>query len=188
MDRNADLTHAPRSTYSLSIWLILISAIFVLSACTNNNLGDLEAYIEETRKNQQGHVEPLPQFKPFETFTYAAVNLRDPFTPWHDVEDNTQHSTQGDGLKPDFERHKELLEKYPLDSLRMVGTLAKDGSNWAIIKGPDSMVYRVKEGNFLGQNHGKIQLLAEDKIVLMELVPDGIGGWLEREAALSLVE
>lgn len=169
-------------------YILFISVLIVLvTGCSHPELHDLEAFVEETRTSQRGRVDPLPQFKPFETYQYAAVDLRDPFRPWHDddFEDNLPNGNIL-GPKPDFERRKELLEKYPLDALKMVGTLSKDGQDWAIISAPDSMVYRVKEGNYLGQNHGKIILLAEERIALTELVPDGLGGWLEREAFLTL--
>ena len=167
--------------------LIVLIVLVLISGCSQTELHDLEVFVEETRSSQKGRVDPLPQFKPFETYQYAAVELRDPFRPWHDddLEDKRPNSNAL-GPKPDFDRRKELLEKYPLDALKMVGTLSKDGEDWAIISAPDSMVYRVREGNYLGQNHGKIILLAEERIALTELVPDGLGGWLEREAFLTL--
>lgn len=168
----------------------LVLLIMLITGCgTANEMQDLEQFLEETRNSQRGRVEPLPQFKPFETFQYAAAQIRDPFARWQDeAAEDKRMTNNATGPKPDFDRRKELLEKFPLDALKMVGTLAKDGENWAIIRAPDSMIYRVKEGNYLGQNYGKITLLADEKIAVMELVPDGVGGWLEREAALLLVD
>ena len=169
--------------------VVLGAMLIVLSACSQPELHDLEQFIDETRSNQRGRVEPLPQFKPFETFQYSAVELRDPFQPWQsEADDESNRNSNALGPKPDFDRRKELLEKYPLDSLKMVGTLSKDGNNWAIIRAPDSMIYRVQEGNYLGENHGKIIQLAEESLALKELVPDGLGGWIEREAAITLVD
>lgn len=160
-----------------------------LAACSNTELNDLEQFVEETRTAQKGRIDPLPQFKPFETFVYSAVTMRAPFAPWVDdtVEAN-RGSRTASGPQPDFNRRKELLEKFPLDSLRMVGTLAREDGQWAIVQAPDGMVYRVKEGNYLGQNHGKILKLGEQKLEVMELVPDGLGGWQERQAGLALQE
>lgn len=163
--------------------------VFGLTACSNADVKDLEQFVEETRAAQKGRIDPLPQFKPFETFVYSAVTMRAPFMPWRDetAESNRSNRTAS-GPQPDFNRRKELLEKFPLDSLRMVGTLAREDGQWAIVQAPDGMVYRVKEGNYLGQNHGKILKLGEQKLEVLELVPDGLGGWQERQAALALQE
>ncbi len=170
--------------------IVLIACMLVMvTACSSPDLHDLEQFVEDTRNSQRGRVEPLPQFRPFETYQYSAVHLRDPFAPWrNESNEEDQRTSSTLGPKPDFDRRKELLERYPLDSLKMVGTLSKDGENWAIIIAPDSMVYRVKEGNHLGQNHGKIVLLAEERLGVKELVPDGLGGWTEREAFLTLAD
>ena len=173
--------------YLKIIFLLALSTVLV--ACAQTEMHDLEKFIEDTRNNQRGRVDPLPQFKPFETYEYNAVAFRDPFTPWQDeADDGDEKNLNIAGPKPDFDRRKELLEKYPLDALAMVGTLSKDGQDWAIIQAPDSMIYRVQEGNYLGQNHGKIIQLAEERLGLKELVPDGLGGWIEREAFLTLAD
>lgn len=170
-------------------FFLLGLTLILMSACSSPELHDLEKYVEDTRNSQRGRVEPLPQFKPFETYQYSAIELRDPFSPWqNESNEDDQRTSNSLGPKPDFDRRKELLERYPLDALKMVGTLSKNGEDWAIIVAPDSMVYRVKEGNHLGQNHGEIIQLAEEKLGLKELVPDGLGGWLEREAFLTLVD
>ena len=172
------------------IRIVLIALMLMtLAACSQPELHDLEQFVEETRKNQRGRVEPLPQFKPFETFKYSVSDRRDPFQPWQsEADDDSERSRNVLGPKPDFDRRKELLEQYPLDSLKMVGTLSKDGEDWAIIRAPDSMIYRVQQGNYLGQNHGKIIQFAGERLALKELVPDGLGGWIEREAFLTLAD
>lgn len=168
---------------------LLLVWMLGLAGCSGSEYKDLEQFVEETRAAQKGRIEPLPQFKPFETFRYASTTMRAPFVPWRDEAAESQRGTRtATGPSPDFNRRKELLEKFPLDSLRMVGTLAREDGQWAIVQAPDGMVYRVKEGNYLGQNHGKILHLGEQKIEVMELVPDGLGGWQERQAALALQE
>lgn len=160
-----------------------------LAGCTNPDVHDLEQFVEETRAAQKGRIDPLPQFKPFETYAYSATQMRDPFAVWRDPSDAPQASKgNGTGLQPDMTRRKEALESFPLDSLRMVGTLSRTDGRWVIIRAPDGLVHRVKEGNYLGQNHGKIIALNEDRIDLKEIVPDGLGGWQERQAVLTLVE
>jgi type IV pilus assembly protein PilP len=161
----------------------------VLSACTSYDTSDLERFVEETRAAQKGRIDPLPQFKPFATYSYGSGALRDPFAPWQDESQKTRVTkAPGQGLQPDFNRRKEPLEAYPLDSLRMVGTLSRDDGQWAIIRAPDGVVHRIKPGNYIGQNHGKVIDLAESRIELKEIVPDGLGGWQERQAYVTLVE
>lgn len=169
-------------------WALLVMC-WLLTACSSYDTADLQQFVEETRAAQKGRIDPLPPYRAFETYAYAAGTLRDPFTPWRDDSEKQQVAKgRSEGPQPDFERRKEALEGYPLDTLRMVGTLSRDDGEWAIIRGPDGVVYRVKEGNYLGQNHGKIIALGEDKVDLKEIVPDGLGGWQEREASLTLVE
>ncbi len=158
-----------------------------LVGCSSPDFSDLTMYIEDTRKAQKGRIDPLPQFKPFGLYEYSASQHRDPFTTWIDESlssDTVRQASQGP--QPNFNRRKELLERFPLDALRMVGVLSRDEGQWAIVKAPDGMVYRVQEGNYIGQNHGKITTLQEDGISLTELLPDGLGGWQERAAALKL--
>lgn len=169
--------------------ILTFAVCLFVTACSSYDTSDLQQFVEETRAAQKGRIEPLPPYKAFETYAYAASDLRDPFTPWRDETEQQQVAkSAADGPQPDFARRKEALEGYPLDTLRMVGTLARDDGEWAIIRGPDGMVHRVKQGSYLGQNHGKIIALREDRLDLKEIVPDGLGGWLERDASLTLVE
>lgn len=169
--------------------LFAVFAVATVAACSSTDVHDLEQFVDDTRTAQRGQVEPLPQFKPFETYAYAAAKGRDPFAPWKNpAEQQPTTKAPGKGPHPDFDRRKEPLEAFPLDSLRMVGTLAQQDGEWAIIRAPDNIVHRVKKGNYLGQNHGKIVSLGDNRIELMELIPDGSGGWQERQAILTLVE
>lgn len=164
----------------------------LLSGCMNENpTADLEQFVRETEESQQPHIEPLPEIKPYKTFLYGARldEFRNPFAPasGSDVAVRVQaRSGSTEGPKPDFNRRKEALEQYPLDALRMQGTLTQDGVNWGIVIAPDGAVYRVKADNYVGQNHGKIREITEDSISVMELVPDGVNGWQQRQAELAL--
>lgn len=167
---------------------ILALAISV-AACSSNNTEDLRTYVEDVKSRQQARVEPLPEFAPYETYLYEATGARDPFsppvssTPRSHVAQNANN-----GLAPDLNRSREPLESEPLDSLRMVGTLERDGSSWALVRMSDSTIHRVKPGNYVGENHGKIVQITESEVALTEIVPDGLGGWMERQAALALSE
>lgn len=162
------------------------AAVLTASGCADPQMGDLETFILETRKSQKSSIPPLPQFKPYETFVYSAQGVREPFVPWVNADDKKTRQASNQGFQPDFNRRKEPLEKFPLDALRMVGTMTREDGSWAIVRAPDGMVYRVREGSYVGQNHGRIMRLGEQRITVEEIVPDGLGGWQKREASLTL--
>ncbi|MEN8760993.1 MAG: pilus assembly protein PilP [Thiogranum sp.] len=160
-----------------------------LAACSGNNTEDLRSYVEAVKSRQHARIDPLPEFTPFETHLYEASGERDPFTqPVYSVPKTQPAHASGNGIQPDRTRAREPLEAEPLDSLRMVGTLERQNNSWALIRMSDSTIHRVKPGNFMGQNHGKIVQITESELELTEIVPDGLGGWMERQAALALSE
>ncbi len=160
-----------------------------LTACSGNNTEDLHAYAEQVKARQHARVEPLPEFTPYETHLYQALNDRDPFTvPVRSQPRSTIAQSSNNGLSPDFNRAREPLESEPLDSLRMVGTLERGHISWALVRMSDSTIHRVQPGNYLGENHGKIIRVTESEVEVSEIVPDGLGGWMERQAALGLSE
>ncbi len=163
--------------------LLLVLAV-TLAGCTKG-MGDLTQYVAQVKARKPGPIEPLPQIKPYETFTYSDSNMRSPFSP--DTQAQPEKlSAAGSGIHPDFNRNKEYLEQYPLDALTMVGTIEMGGRTYALIKDGDGVVHRVTIGNHLGQNYGKITKITETGIKLTEIVPNGLGGWMERSASLSL--
>lgn len=151
----------------------------VISGCSDNSLTDLEQYVQQMKSRPAKPISPLPEVEPYKTFAYQAADLRNPFTP-------TVVELPAGSAHPDQSREREALEKYPLDSLIMVGTLRRGEAIWAIIQAPDGILYRVKEGSYLGQNYGKIIQISEEKIEIIETVPSGQGGWLERQTMLAL--
>jgi len=167
--------------------LLILLPFLLLAGCSNNDMSDLRAFIEEVKQRPPGRIEPLPEIKEVETYTYSSSQLRNPFAP-EAVADTQKASNNNNGLKPDFNRRKEELEAFPLDSLRMVGTLEKDAINWGLIKANDGTIHRVREGNYMGTNYGKINQVLEDKIELTEIIQDGQGGYIERQATVSLGE
>lgn len=155
-----------------------------LAGCGGDNHDDLRNYVQEVKARPKGAIEPLPQIRPQETFAYSATDLRDPFTPpQKEVVTPTANK-----LTPDINRQKEVLEAYPLDALKMVGTVNRDNQTWSLVRAPDGIIYRVQQSNYLGQNYGKILSISEDSIELVETIEDGQGGWLERPASLVLSE
>jgi type IV pilus assembly protein PilP len=169
--------------------LLMVSMAAGLAACSTDPTADLTQYVETVKHQQVSHIDPLPEFSPYESFTYAATDLRDPFTqPSNSTPQAMPMQASGNGLKPDFDRPREPLEEYPLDSLRMVGTLEQKNANWALINDTDGTIHRVQAGNYVGQNFGKIVRITEFEVELTEIIPDGIGGWMERPATIALSE
>jgi type IV pilus assembly protein PilP len=165
----------------------LLTAMLV--ACGGSNTEDLRSYVDSVKAQQHAHIDPLPEFTPYETHLYQATGDRDPFTPpVYSAPKSSVAQGNTTGIAPDFNRPREPLESEPLDSLRMVGTLERNGNSWALVRMSDSTIYRVKPGNYLGQNYGKIINISESEVEVSEIVPDGLGGWMERQAALALSE
>jgi len=170
-------------------WCCIATLTGGLLACSSDPTADLEEYVANVKSQQTSRIDPLPEFKPYESFAYQAADLRDPFTEpafSHPQAAIPRESTNG--IKPDFDRPTEPLEEFPLDSLRMVGTLEQNDENWALINDTDGTIHRVQPGNYAGQNHGKITRVTEFEVELTEIVPDGIGGWVERQASIAISE
>ncbi len=171
-----------KSSSRLFISMLIISLPF-LSSCAKDH-DDLNAYIESIKSKHQGTVKPIPQFKPYKTFTYSASELRDPFQ--QEIEQAIDEINNKNALKPNKVRPKEQLEAFPLDTLRMVGILEQRNIKWGLIKDPNNVVHRVLPGNYAGQNEGQIVLISENSIEFLEIVADGLGGYIERKASLAL--
>lgn len=154
----------------------------LLSGCSSN-LDELQKQITEIKSRPGERIEPLPEVKPYEAFAYEASSMRSPFVPSAPV-----RAEVANAIRPDSKRAREFLEQFPLDTLRMVGTLALNGRNYGLVQGKDGLVHRVLPGNFLGQNDGRVIGITATKISVIEIVPDGVGGYIERPAALALNE
>lgn len=162
----------------------LFVSVVVLSGCTGD-MNDLRQYVEETKSKYQGSVEPLPQFQPYQSHTYSVSSYRAPFDKPATAQEQ-EVATTNNGPTPDVQRRKEPLEFFPLDALLMVGTLEQKGEVWGLVKDPEGTIHRVQPGNHMGQNFGEIISIGEDSIDLMEIIPDGLGAWIERKASLTL--
>ncbi|WP_198243675.1 pilus assembly protein PilP [methane-oxidizing endosymbiont of Gigantopelta aegis] len=176
----------PQKSFSLCYWVMLIA----LTGCAQNDFDDLERYIAEVKARPKSAIEPLPEIKAVEPFLFNPEGLRDPFRPIDKVAEAEDFEIGiGSGIRPDITRRKEELEFYTLDSLRMVGTVKMDHTLWALIKAADGTIHRVKEGNHMGTNYGKIVRIQEDKIELTEIVPDKKPGyWREQQVTIALAE
>jgi len=152
----------------------------VLSGCSGRD-ADLNRFIEATKREPGGRVEPLPEVKPYEAFNYADQELRSPFVPGG-------AGGAAANLRPDSHRNREYLEQFSLDTLKMVGTLNLGNSHYGLVQTKDGRVHRVVIGEHMGTNDGKVTDITPSKIALVEIIPDGLGGYIERPAGLALNE
>lgn len=164
----------------------MLACALMLVGCSDRGMTDLRQFVDDA-KMKKGQVAPLPEFKPVETFVYSADKMKDPFATWKsDAKLAAQDSGALQSIRPDVSRRKEVLENFPLDTLRMMGTFDYRDGKWGLVKAPDGIIYKVREGQHLGQNYGKVTRIQEKTILLTEVVPDGLGGWEEREASLAI--
>jgi len=156
-------------------------ALLALAGCSGRD-ASLDSFIAATRTESGGRVEPLPEVKPYEAFRYEDKNLRSPFMP------GGSGGAQNAGLRPDSHRTREYLEQFSLDTLKMVGTLNLGGKYYGLVQTKDVRVHRVIVGEYIGTNEGRIMDITPSRIALSEIIPDGLGGYIERPAALALNE
>ena len=165
---------------------LLALAMLALAGCTRGvtsspgEAPNLEKWVADVKARPAPALDPLPVMQQFETFEYAAQNLRDPFS------NAFSDQSGGSGPRPDPSRPRQALEQFPLDSMDMVGTIGRGPGMVGLVMAPDKVTYRVRPGAYMGQNDGRITAIHEDRIELVELVPDGAGGWLERPASVAL--
>ena len=181
------MTGRPVSLFRL---IFVLSLTGLLTAC-GEGIGDLRTFVQQIKSQPPGRIEPIPEFQPYQNFEYTSHDLRDPFrlVDFRRPEENSEEiAAIASGPKPNIDRVREPLEDFPLDTLRLKGTLTKDGIIWGLIFAPDNTVHRVLEGHYMGQNHGRIISVTDDKIELTEIVPDGLGNYIERSSAVALIE
>ena len=160
--------------------VVAVAVLATVAGCSDDT-DQLRAKIAEIKARPGGRIEPLPEVKPYETFAYPASDERSPFEPGMPAS-----ATGPNAIRPDSSRPREFLEQFSLDTLRMVGTLKLQGRIYGLVQTKDGLVHRVLPGNHLGQSDGRITAIEEGKISLIEIVPDGMGGFVERPAALGL--
>ena len=167
--------------------LVALSLTVLAIGGCSGDMDDLDEYINTVKARPGGRIDPLPEITPYEVFTYNADidGLRSPFVP-----DSPQAATgmASSGTRPDRERSREFLEQFPLDTLRMVGTLSQGETDYGLVQTSDGLIHRVVPGQYMGQNDGRITTIKESEIELIEIISDGIGGYVERDAAVGLAD
>jgi type IV pilus assembly protein PilP len=163
--------------------LLMVAAAVLLATGCSRSMSDLDAYIAEVKSRPGGRIDPLPEISTYEAFAYDVGDARSPFEP-----DLPTSSRADDGVRPDADRRREYLEGFPLDTLRMVGTLQLGGQLYGLVQTSDRLIHRVVVGNYLGQNDGRIISITDSAIQLLEIIPDGLGAYTERAASIGLGE
>jgi len=172
----------------LKLVAISVFGLLALQGCGLGGQGDdIENYIQQVKSRPAGTIEPIPAFRPYESFIYGATALRSPFELPVEVERRV-FAQSNSNIKPDLDREKEYLESFDFASLSMVGSIKKGGTLWGLVLDGQGVVHWVTTGNFLGKNHGKIISTQETKLELIEIVSDGLKGWVERPRVLALSE
>lgn len=169
---------------SLSVLMLAL----VLVGCEKGT-GDLREWTAEVRQREPEPIDPIPPVRTPEVVSYEAMDARDPFQlVGRGSQEDEEIAGDGEGLRPDPDRRKEYLEEFPLDTLEMVGTLEIDGNQYALIQDNENVVHRVRDGNYMGQNHGLVLDVQPGHVEVRELVQDGRGGWVERRVRVAMAE
>ncbi|HJV82527.1 pilus assembly protein PilP [Noviherbaspirillum sp.] len=175
-------------TFRLRLPIVASLTAYLLAGCGDGDVQEVKQWMEEVKRQTPVTVQKLPEPKRFTPYDYSAKNDVDPFNPAKlTVALAKTQADSGSGIKPDLDRRKEPLENFPLDSIKMVGTLEKPGLSFALLQ-VDKSVFQVKVGNYIGQNFGMITKITETEVELKEIVRDAAGEWTERKAKLELQE
>jgi type IV pilus assembly protein PilP len=157
----------------------------VLAACgAGNDFSDVDAYMSEMRQRAPGKIEPTPTFRSYPTFTYSAANLRSPFSQQVRL-DSAAGNHGSRAVSPDPYRDKQYLEGFNIEQFEMVGTISNATGSFALLRGAGG-VHRLKVGDYLGRNDGRIVAISGSQVDVVEIIPDGEGAWLERPRILPL--
>lgn len=167
---------------------VLLSVATLLAGC-GREMRDLEDFVEEVKSREPPGIDPIPEVKPYQIYKYAVSNQRDPFDATiFQAKIVAKIRKPNSSISPDPNRTPEFLESFPLDTLRMVGTMEQRGSLWALIQTPEKTIQRISAGNYLGQNNGKVLEVSDAGLKIEEIIPDGFGGWRKRDGAIALSE
>ncbi len=162
------------------------TVLTVMSGCGNDDFSDLQAYMNEVKNRPLGVIQAIPVYPPYTAYTYSSAAQRSPFVKPVSVQDISRLSLPRQNVKPDFNRTKEPLENYAIDDLTMVGTLTFNGVLWGLVDDGSGGVAHIKQGGYLGRNHGRVVDISPSRIAVMEIVSNGNKGWAERPRTINL--
>ena len=169
-----------RATRNILITALAAVLLAPLAGC-GGGTSDLKRDLDEKKRRPGSRIDPLPEIRPYESFVYDPSSLRSPFQPSVPVV-----APGAGGVRPDVHRNREFLEGFSLDTLKMVGTLRQSGKTYGLVQTKDGLIHKVLPGNYVGQNDGRVLNIGDSKITVVEIVPDGLGGYMERPAAIAL--
>ncbi|MGR4069880.1 pilus assembly protein PilP [Billgrantia sp. C5P2] len=166
---------------------VALATSLLLVGCADPQLGELDRRLSDIRTNPGApRVLEMPEVPTYESVPYQASDRRSPFRPQLPEPEEAQAGSSD--LAPDTERAREPLETYDLEALRLVGTLTMGGQTHALVRAPEGEVHRLRTGNYLGRNHGRVVSITDSTVQLVELVPTGGGSWMERTTRMALEE
>lgn len=169
-----------------SHYIALLATAGFLAGCGDGGVGETRAWMQEVEQRTVSKVKPLPEPKTFQPHGYEPRDALDPFDP-DKLLGELARMAQADPTanQPDMTRPKEPLENYPLDTMRMVGTMQKGGITYALLQ-IERALYRIRPGQRLGQNYGRVTRVSDDAIEIRETVQDATGDWVERMTQIEL--
>lgn len=169
--------------------LYVTLAPMVLAACGGDGQQEVQQWMDKTRQETRPSIPKLTEPKDFIPFTYDQKDKLDPFNPAK-MQSALAKMNPGSahGIRPDLDRRREALESFPLDALKMVGTLTQGANHYALLEADGKGVYQVKAGNYIGQNFGLVTKVNDDSIEIKEIYLDSGGDWAERSQKLELQE
>lgn len=169
---------------------LAVMSTLLLAGCSSDE-DDLQQWMAEQRAQIRPNVTPISEPKQFTPQAYTQGGATDPFSNQKLAQalrsEAVQASSNAALITPELARRKEPLEAFPLDSMKMVGSLIRQGHPVALVR-VDNLLYQVRVGNYLGQNYGRITKITETEVALREIVQDAVGEWIERAASLQLQE
>ncbi|MFT7686250.1 MAG: type IV pilus assembly protein PilP [Candidatus Azotimanducaceae bacterium] len=167
--------------------LMLLTIVSLISACSETgDYEDIKKFMSDVKEKPAGSIAPLPEFEPYQPFTYGAANRRSPFEPPVPIPVRSELQRKNIGVKPPQDHVKQYLERFNLAALQMVGTMKQEDSTWALIEDNTGGVHRVQVGDFMGASWGKIESINESRVDITEIVTDGASGWLRRPRSIEL--
>ena len=166
--------------------VMMSGLLFGLVGCgSSNDYKDIEVFMAQVDELPKGRIDPLPPIETIPPFSYKAGTKRSPFEPPVVIKKIDRQG--GPQVTPNFNRTKQFLEQFPIGQLAIVGTLAQSGTTFGLVQDGDGGVHRVQPGDFLGTDHGQIDGISETTIDIVEIVPDGTGGWVQRARTVALI-
>jgi type IV pilus assembly protein PilP len=176
---------------SLKNTTLALCLVLVIAGCGSSGQEELQAWMDQQRAQTRPKVQPIPEPKKFTPQAYTEERSTDPFSNLKLTQalkrESGQSTSNAELVAPELARRKEPLESHPLDSMKMVGSMLKQGRPVALVR-VDNLLYQVHPGNYLGQNFGRVTKVAETEVVLREIVQDAAGEWIERKSTLQLQE